>query len=104
LFYWGFEDDLALAVVLLSAVCICYSIAIIRIAEGAPRGWYVIVVAFAVGFVFRVTQLYFDVQSPSNLIDVEEAIISFLALLLFVAGLYMLNSNFKRQLKKTRTH
>ncbi|MGP8057940.1 MAG: hypothetical protein ACLP9K_10120 [Nitrososphaerales archaeon] len=97
--YWGFEDDIALAIVVLSVLCIYYAFAITRTTKGAPRGWYVIVVAFVVGFVFRVTQLYFDVQSPSNLIDVEEAAISLLALLLFVAGLWMLNSSFRRRVK-----
>jgi uncharacterized membrane protein YjjP (DUF1212 family) len=99
LLYWGFEDDLAVAVVVLSAVCIFYAFSITRVTRGAPRGWYVMIVAFVVGFVFRATQLYFDVQSPSNIIDEEEAVISLLALLLFVAGLWMLNSSFRRRMK-----
>lgn len=103
MFYWGFNDDLSVVILVLSALNIYYGFAITRITRGAPRGWYVIVVAFVVGFVFRATQLYYDVQSLSNITDMEEAVISLLALFLFVAGLWMLNSSFRRQLKATQT-
>jgi hypothetical protein len=62
LFYWGFDDYLALIILLLSALSIYYAFSITRIAKGAPRGWYVIIAALAIGFIFRVTQLYLDVQ------------------------------------------
>ena len=101
--YWGFDDDLAVAIVVLSALCVYYAFAITKITKGAPRGWYVIIAAFVIGFVFRIIQLYYDVQSPSNIIDVEEAAISLLAFLLFVVGLWMLNSSFRRRLKAAQT-
>ena len=101
--YWDLEDYLALVIVMLSALCIYYALAIARVTKGAPRGWYVIIIAFTVGFVFRATQVYFDVQSPGNIINDEEAIISLVFMVLFVVGLRMLNSSFRRQLRAAQT-
>ena len=99
MFYWGLDDYLALVILVLGALCIYLAFDITRITQGAPRGWYVIVGAFVVAFVFRAAQLYYDVQSPSGLIDDTEATISLLALVLFVVGLFMLNSSFRKRLK-----
>jgi hypothetical protein len=101
LLYWGLDDDLTVVILVLSALSIYLAFDITRLTKGAPRGWYVIIVAFLIAFIFRATQLYFDVQSPSDIINVEEAAISLLAGILFVVGLYMLNSSFRRRLKAT---
>jgi glycopeptide antibiotics resistance protein len=103
LFYWGLEDDLASAIMVLSALSIYLAFDIARLTKGAPRGWYVIIAAFATAFIFRATQLYFDVQSASNIIDDVEAAISLVVGILLVVGLFMLNSSFRRRLKATQT-
>jgi len=99
LLYLGVDDYLDVGIVVLSSICIYYSLAIARTTEGAPQGWYVIIVAFTVRLVYRVTQLYFEVQSTSSLVEDEEAAISFLATLLFVVGLWMLYSRFRKRRK-----
>jgi hypothetical protein len=99
MFYWGLDDYLAVAILVLGALSIYLAFDITRITKGAPRGWYVIVAAFVVAFVFRATQLYYDVQSPSDIIDDTEAAISLIALILFAVGLFMLNSSFRRRAK-----
>jgi hypothetical protein len=103
LFYWGLEDDLATAILVLSAISIYLAFDITRLTKGAPRGWYVIIVAFAITFVFRATQMYFDVQTPSNLIDEVEAAMSLIIGVILVVGLYMLNSSFRRRLRAEQT-
>jgi len=99
LFYWGLDDDLAVAILVLSALSIYFAFDITRITKGAPHGWYVVIAAFVTAFVFRATQLYFDVQSASNIIDDVEATISLIIGILFVVGLFMLDSSFRRRLK-----
>lgn len=101
--YWGIEDDLAVVILALTVINVYYALAITKIAKGAPRGWYVIIAGFVAVFIFRAAELYFDVQSPSNTIDAEEAAISILAALLFVVGLIMLNSSFRKRLKASGT-
>lgn len=103
MFYWGFDDDLAVVNLVLSVLSIYLAFGIARLTTGAPRGWYVIVAAFGVALIFRAAQLYFDVQSPSDVISVEEATISIVAGMLFVVGLYMLRSSFKRRLEAVQT-
>ena len=97
--YWGFEDDLALAVLILSVVNIYFALAIARIAAGAPRGWYVLISAFVVNLGYRGIELYFDVQTPNNIIAVDEATIALILSILIVLGLSMLNSSFRRRAK-----
>ena len=99
--YWGLDDYLAIGVVVLSSICIYYAYAITRITEGAPYGWYVIIAAFSVRLAYRITQLYFQVQSPGGVVDDGEAALSFVSSLLFVVGLWMLNSMFRKRLKAT---
>jgi len=95
LIYWGIDDDLAIIILILSALSIYLSFDITRVARGAPRAWYFIIGGFAVLLLFRLVQLYFDVQSPQDIISVEEASIAIVAGLLFVIGLFMLNRNFR---------
>jgi hypothetical protein len=99
LFYWGLDDDLAVVILALSVLSIYLAFDITRPTKGAPRGWYVLIAAFVVAFMFRVAQLYYDVQSPSDIINVGEAMISLLAGVLFVVGLFMLNRSFRRRMK-----
>jgi hypothetical protein len=99
LFYWGLDDDLAVAILVLSALSIYLAFDITKITKGAPRGWYVVIAAFVTAFIFRATQLYFDVQSASGVIDDVEATISLVIGILFVVGLFMLDSSFRRRLK-----
>lgn len=103
MFYWGLDDDLAVAILVLSALSIYLAFDITRLTKGAPRGWYLIVGAFVLVFVFRATQLYLDVQSTSDLIDDVEAVISLVAGVFFVVGLLMLSSSFRRRLKAAQT-
>lgn len=103
MFYWGLDDDLAATILALSAINIYLAFDITRLTKGAPRGWYVIIAAFVVGFVYRATQLYLDVQSASSLIDDVEASISLLVGVLFAVGLFMLDSSFRRRLKTAQT-
>jgi len=88
---------------MLNAVSVYFALAIARLTNGAPRAWYVIVIGFVVLFIFWGAQLFLDVQSPSDVIHVEEAAISLLAGILFLAGLSMLNSSFRRRLKAAQT-
>lgn len=103
MFYWDVEDDLASAILVLSALSVYLAFDITRITKGAPRGWYVVIAAFVTIFVFRATQLYLDVQTPSNTIDEIEATISLIIGVLLAAGLYMLNSSFRRRLNAAQT-
>lgn len=97
--YWGLDDDLAVVILVLSAVSIYLAYDITRLAKGAPRGWYVVIAAFVTAFIFRAVQLYFDIQSSTDIIDDVEASISIVIGVLFVIGLFMLYSSFRRQLK-----
>jgi hypothetical protein len=99
LIYWGLDDDLTVTILVLSALSIYLAFDITRVTKGAPRAWYFIISAFVVAFVFRAVQLYDDVQSPSDIINVQEAAISLIAAVLFVVGLWMLNSSFRKRLK-----
>jgi glycopeptide antibiotics resistance protein len=103
LFYWGLDDDLAVLILVLSAISIYLAFDITRLTKGAPRGWYVVVAAFVTAFIFRAVQLYFDVQSASDVIDDAEAAISLVVGVLFVVGLYMLHSSFRKRLKAAQT-
>ena len=95
--YLGFEDVLAIAILALSVLSIYIAFDITRITRGAPRAWYVMIGGFTVLLVFRIVQLYYDVQSPQGIISVEEASISLLAGTLFVVGLLMLSRSFRAQ-------
>jgi len=99
LFVWGIDDDMTVVILLLSALSIYLAVDITRLTKGAPRGWYVIITAFLAVLVYWAVQLYFDTQSASDLIDDTEASISIVVGVLFVVGLYMLNSSFRRQVK-----
>jgi uncharacterized membrane protein len=102
LLYWGLDDDLALAIIFLSVLSIYYALAITRTTKGAPRGWYIITIGFVTLFIFRVVQLYYDAQSPSDIIDDTEATISLLVGVFFVIGLLMLNRSFRRRLERVK--
>jgi len=99
LIYWWAEDDLAVIDMALSALSIYFAFDITRVAKGAPRAWYFIIGGFAVFFVFRAVQLYFDVQVPADIISIEEELISLLAGILFAIGLFTLDRRFRAQQK-----
>jgi hypothetical protein len=88
-----------MVIVALSAICIFLSYDITRITSGAPRAWYVIILAFAVLLGSRAFEAYNDILSPTGDIDLEETLITLLVLVLFVIGLYMLDSTFRRRLR-----
>jgi len=96
--YWGLDDDLVVSILLMNLVALYVAFDITRVSKGAPRGWYVIIGAFALYLLYRGVQLYFDVQSPVNSIDTWEAFISSLASVLLLVGLVMLNRNFRSHL------
>ena len=95
-------DAVSIATAALSALCIYLAYDITRITSGAPRAWYVIILAFVVLLVRRATQAYFDILSPSNDIDIGEALITLVVVALFVVGLFMLNRTFRRQIRATQ--
>ena len=97
--YWGYDDYAAILVLVLSALSIYYSFEVTRVTKGAPRAWYFFICAFVVLFVYRAVQLYFDVQSPSDLIDDYEVTLSLLVGALLLAGLVALTRGFRRGLK-----
>jgi vacuolar-type H+-ATPase subunit I/STV1 len=103
LFYWGLDDTLDLVVILLNAGGIYLAYEITRITKGAPRGWYFVIIAFGVFLVFRASQLYFDTQTPSDTINIIEAVISIVAWVFLITGLYLLNASFRRRLKTAET-
>src|SRR5271169_6580132 len=97
LIYWGIDDDLTVIIIALSALSIYLAFDITRITKGAPRAWDLVIGGFVVLFVFRVQQLYFDVQSPQDIIMTDEAAVSLIAGLLFAIGLFMLGRSFRAQ-------
>jgi hypothetical protein len=95
-------DAASVISVVIAALCIvsiylAYSIT--RITGGAPSAWYVIIAAFVVLSVTRAIQAYLDVLSPTNDIDIGEAITTLVVIILFVMGLFMLNRTFRKRLK-----
>jgi hypothetical protein len=92
-------DMVSVFIVVLSALNAYLAYSITKITNGAPRAWSVIILAFIVLMAARVTQLYFDVQSPMDLIDLAEAVITLTVIILFAVGLTMLKRTFRRQLK-----
>jgi hypothetical protein len=92
-------DMVSVFIVVLSGVNAYLAYSIAKITNGAPRAWYVIIIAFIVLMAARVTQLYFDVLSPMDLIDFAEAVITLSVIILFAVGLTMLRRTFRRQLK-----
>lgn len=101
--YWGVDDDLAVLILAFSAFSVYKAYAISRLADGAPRGWYVIVAAFVALFAYWAAQLYIDSRTASNVIDDVGATVSLLVGVLFVVGLLMLYSSFRRRLTVTET-
>jgi glycopeptide antibiotics resistance protein len=99
LLYWGVDDYLVTGILVLSALSFYFSLDITKITKGAPRGWYFVMGAFALVFIFSATQLYFDIQSPADYIDDLESSILLVVGVLFVAGLYLLDSSFLRRSK-----
>ena len=102
LFGLSAADVVSIVIVALSALSIYLAYDITRITSGAPKAWYVIILAFAVLLVRRATQAYFDILSPSNDIDIGEAIITLVVVVLFVVGLFMLDRTFRRQIRATQ--
>ena len=88
-----------MAILILSALSMYLAYDLTRITKGAPTAWYVIIAAFGLLFVWRATELYFDVQSASAMIDMQEAIVALFVGFLFVIGLFMMARSFRRQLK-----
>lgn len=99
MFYWGVDDSITFVVLVVSVLCIYYSVDIPRVTKGAPRGWQFFIAAFVVLFVYRGVQLYLDTQSTSNVIDDYEAGLSLAVGLLILAGLFLLDRSFRRQMK-----
>jgi glycopeptide antibiotics resistance protein len=97
LIYWGVDDDLTVIIIALSALSMYFAFDITRITRGAPRAWYVVIGGFVVLFVFRISQLYFDVQSSLDIINIDETTISLFAGVLFAIGLFMLARSFRSQ-------
>ena len=95
--YWGVDDDLAVIIIVLSALSMYLAFDITRITRGAPLAWYVVIGGFVVLFVFRISQLYFDVQSSQDIINIDETTISLFAGVLFAIGLFMLARSFRSQ-------
>jgi hypothetical protein len=99
LFYWGLDDYLTAVILVLSALSIYYSVDITRVSRGAPRGWWFFIAAFVALLVYRATQMYLDIQTPSDIINDYEAGLSLVIGLLLLAGLVMLDRSFRRSLK-----
>ena len=97
--YWGLDDYLAAAIIIISALSVYVSVDITRISSGAPRAWQLIILAFTAMLVYRAVQLYYDTQSESNLIDDWEALLSLIAGLLLLGGLAMLDLSFRKHSK-----
>ena len=95
--YWGLDNDMAVGILVLSAASVYLAYDMTRLAKGAPRGWYVVVAAFGVEFLFRAVQLYFDTQSSTDSIDDAEAAATLVIGVLLVVGLYMLRSSFRKR-------
>ena len=97
--YFDAGNVISILIVMLSAICIYLAYSITRITSGAPTAWYVIIAAFAVLLITRTVEAYYDVLSPGSGISTDEAVITLIVIVLFVVGLYMLNSTFRKQLR-----
>lgn len=97
--YWGLDDALAIGILVFAALSVYISYDITRVSEGSPRAWNLFIAAFVVLLVYRAVQLYFDLLSPSGIIDDWEALISLIANALLVAGLALLDYTFRKHLR-----
>ena len=97
--YWSLADTMAVALIVFDAWSILLAYGITTLTGGAPRAWYLIIAGFGVLLVTTMTQLYFDIQSPDNLISDTETGISLVVGVLFAIGLFLLLKTFQRQLK-----
>lgn len=93
--YFDTANAISIVIVVLSIICILIAYDMTRIASGAPRAWYVIISAFAVLFVSKSIQAYYDILSPTNEIAIEETLVTFAVLVLFVLGLFLLDRTFR---------
>jgi len=100
--YWTIADDIAVAVLVVGALCMYLSFGLTRMTSGAPRAWYVIIAAFAVLFVRGIPELYLDIQAPASRVDIFEETILLAVVVLFAIGLYMLTRTFQKQLDPGR--
>ena len=100
--YWTVADDLAVAVLVFGATSTYLSYGLRRMTEGAPRAWDVIILAFSVLLLRGVTELYFDVQTSANTIDIEQETILLVVVILFAIGLSMLTRTFRKQMNAAR--
>lgn len=91
---------MAAFVLIVSAACLFLSYDIARVSRGPPRAWYLFMLAFAVLFVYRALELYVDTLSPAGVINDTEALVSLLANVLLLGGLWMLDLSFRRNLKQ----
>jgi hypothetical protein len=85
--------------VLLSALSIYIAYDITRIASGAQRAWYLIMLGFVVLLIRTATGLYFDVQTPVDVIDAGESLITLIVVVFFVFGLFALDRTFRKQFR-----
>jgi hypothetical protein len=99
LVYWSLADTLAVALIAFDIGSILFAYNLTRLTGGAPKAWYLIIAAFGVLLIRTITQLYFDIQSPDNLISDTETGISLVVGILFALGLYLLLKTFQKQLK-----
>jgi hypothetical protein len=95
---WGLADDIAVVVLVFGAVNMYLSYGLTRMTGGAPRAWYVIISAFAVLFIRGAAELYFDVQTPVGVLDIEEQTILLIVVILFSIGLFLLTKTFRKQM------
>ncbi len=95
---WNFADTLAVVEIAFYAFSLFLAYNLTRLTGGAPKAWYLVVAAFGVLLVREVFRLYFDIQSPENMLDDLQVGISLLVSILFSIGLYLLFKTFQRHL------
>jgi hypothetical protein len=102
LLYWGFDDVLATAILVFSALSVYLAWDITRVFEGSPRAWDLFIAAFVALFAYRAVELYFDLQSPSGIIDDWEASVALVAGVLLFGALLLLDLTFRRHREALR--
>ncbi len=93
---------IAIAILAFSALSVYVAYDITRVFQGSPRAWNLLILGFAALFVYRAFELYFDLVSPTDVINYWEAGVALLAGILFFAALLMLDVTFRRHLGALR--